>query len=79
MKPFSPCGNDCWGNGIRLLDEWGFLDPSEPRLDHLRLIPRRRSEGVWLLEVKRSSRRVPVSCGHARDTDPVLGRVNDTP
>jgi len=25
-----------WGDGIRLLDEWGFLDPSEPRLAHLR-------------------------------------------
>ena len=25
-----------WGDGIRLLDEWGFFDPPEPRLAHLR-------------------------------------------
>jgi O-methyltransferase involved in polyketide biosynthesis len=25
-----------WGDGIRLLDEWGFFDPPEPRLTHLR-------------------------------------------
>jgi len=25
-----------WGDGIRLLDEWGFFDPLEPRLAHLR-------------------------------------------
>jgi len=25
-----------WGDGIRLLDEWGFLDPPEPRLAHIR-------------------------------------------
>ncbi len=25
-----------WGDGIHLLDEWGFLDPPEPRLAHLR-------------------------------------------
>jgi hypothetical protein len=24
------------GDGIRLLDEWGFFDPPEPRLAHLR-------------------------------------------
>jgi O-methyltransferase involved in polyketide biosynthesis len=24
-----------WANGIRLLDEWGFLDRPEPRLNHL--------------------------------------------
>ncbi len=27
-----------WGDGIRLLDEWGFLDQPEPRLAHLRWI-----------------------------------------
>jgi len=25
-----------WSDGIRLLDEWGFFDPPEPRLAHLR-------------------------------------------
>jgi len=25
-----------WGDGIRLLDEWGFFDPPGPRLAHLR-------------------------------------------
>jgi O-methyltransferase involved in polyketide biosynthesis len=25
-----------WGKGIRLLDEWGFLDEPEPRLAHIR-------------------------------------------
>jgi O-methyltransferase involved in polyketide biosynthesis len=25
-----------WANGIRLLDEWGFFDPLEPRQAHLR-------------------------------------------
>jgi O-methyltransferase involved in polyketide biosynthesis len=25
-----------WGDGIRLLDEWGYLDRPEPRLDHIR-------------------------------------------
>ncbi len=25
-----------WGDGIRLLDEWGFFDRPEPRLDHIR-------------------------------------------
>jgi O-methyltransferase involved in polyketide biosynthesis len=25
-----------WGDGIRLLDEWGFLDRPEPRLAHIR-------------------------------------------
>ena len=25
-----------WGDGIRLLDEWGFFDPPEPRLARLR-------------------------------------------
>jgi len=25
-----------WGEGIRLLDEWGFFDQPEPRLSHLR-------------------------------------------
>ncbi|MGA9349986.1 MAG: class I SAM-dependent methyltransferase [Anaerolineae bacterium] len=25
-----------WADGIRLLDEWGFLDRPEPRLDHIR-------------------------------------------
>jgi O-methyltransferase involved in polyketide biosynthesis len=27
---------EAWGNGIRLLDEWGFFDSPEPRLDHMR-------------------------------------------
>ena len=25
-----------WADGIRLLDEWGFFDRPEPRLDHMR-------------------------------------------
>jgi O-methyltransferase involved in polyketide biosynthesis len=25
-----------WGDGIRLLDEWGYFDRPEPRLDHIR-------------------------------------------
>ena len=25
-----------WGDGIRLLDEWGFFDRPEPRLAHIR-------------------------------------------
>jgi O-methyltransferase involved in polyketide biosynthesis len=25
-----------WGDGIRLLDEWGYFDQPEPRLDHIR-------------------------------------------
>ena len=25
-----------WGDGIRLLDEWGFFDEAEPRLAHIR-------------------------------------------
>ncbi len=25
-----------WGEGIRLLDEWGYFDEPEPRLDHIR-------------------------------------------
>lgn len=25
-----------WGRGIRLLDEWGYFDRPEPRLDHIR-------------------------------------------
>ena len=25
-----------WADGIRLLDEWGFFDTPEPRLDHIR-------------------------------------------
>jgi O-methyltransferase involved in polyketide biosynthesis len=25
-----------WGHGIRLLDEWGYFDRPEPRLDHIR-------------------------------------------
>ena len=25
-----------WGDGIHLLDEWGFFDRPEPRLDHIR-------------------------------------------
>jgi O-methyltransferase involved in polyketide biosynthesis len=29
-----------WGDGIRLLDEWGFFDPPEPRLDHIRWMRR---------------------------------------
>jgi O-methyltransferase involved in polyketide biosynthesis len=27
---------ESWGNGIRLLDEWGYFDRPEPRLDHIR-------------------------------------------
>ena len=29
-----------WGNGIRLLDEWGFFDDPTPRLDHIRWMRR---------------------------------------
>ncbi len=27
---------ESWGDSIRLLDEWGYFDRSEPRLDHIR-------------------------------------------
>jgi methyltransferase (TIGR00027 family) len=27
---------ESWGDGIRLLDEWGYFDRPEPRLDHIR-------------------------------------------
>ena len=27
---------ESWGEGIRLLDEWGFFDQPEPRLAHIR-------------------------------------------
>ena len=27
---------ESWGNGIHLLDEWGYFDRPEPRLDHIR-------------------------------------------
>lgn len=27
---------ESWGDGIRLLDEWGYFDHPEPRLDHVR-------------------------------------------
>lgn len=27
---------ESWGKGIRLLDEWGYFDEPEPRLDHIR-------------------------------------------
>jgi O-methyltransferase involved in polyketide biosynthesis len=27
---------ESWGDGIHLLDEWGYLDRPEPRLDHIR-------------------------------------------
>jgi O-methyltransferase involved in polyketide biosynthesis len=27
-----------WSDGIRLLDEWGYLDRPEPRLDHIRWV-----------------------------------------
>jgi len=27
-----------WGDGIHLLDEWGFFDQPEPRLDHIRWV-----------------------------------------
>jgi O-methyltransferase involved in polyketide biosynthesis len=27
---------ETWGAGIRLLDDWGFLDPPEPRLASIR-------------------------------------------
>jgi O-methyltransferase involved in polyketide biosynthesis len=32
------CGQELesWGEGIRLLDEWGYFDEPEPRLDHIR-------------------------------------------
>jgi O-methyltransferase involved in polyketide biosynthesis len=25
-----------WGDGVHLLDEWGYFDRPEPRLDHIR-------------------------------------------
>ena len=33
-----------WADGVRLLDEWGFFDPAEPRIAHLRWL--RRLEAV---------------------------------
>jgi hypothetical protein len=37
---------ESWGDGIHLLDDWGYFNRSEPRLDHIRWVRHIQRVGI---------------------------------